>query len=141
MFDQVVTPRIYIYDGKTNEYYGRATFSVNPSVESALLGMLNSATVPNSIVLQNVTFYPASSEYVPPGVFTTLPRDGVIHAEFRDAHSKLWTHVEIYLSFDSRARGNISGDKYHFDSVEYTNIKIQDIKIFPQGGTPPISTT
>lgn len=141
MFDRVATPRIYIYDGKTNEYYGRATFAVTPSVENALLGMVNSATVPQSIVLLNVTFYPASSEYVPPGALNTLRRNGVIHVELRDANSKLWTHVEIYLSFDSRTRGNISGDKYHFDSVEYTNIKIQDIKIFPQGGTPPISTT
>lgn len=140
MFDRVATPRIYIYDGITNEYYGRATFSLTTSVENALLGMINSATVPQSIVLQNVTFYPASSSYVPPGAFETLPRNGVIHAEFRDANSKLWTHVEIYLSFDSRTRGNISGDKYYFDSVEYTNIKIQDIKIFPQGGTPPTGT-
>lgn len=141
MFDRVATPRIYIYDGTTNEYYGRATFSPTTSAEDALLEMVNYATVPNSIVLLDVTFYPASSKYAPPGAFITLRRNGVIHVELRDSNSKLWTHVEIYLSFDSRVRGNISGDKYHFDSVEYTNIKLQDIKIFPQGGTPPINTT
>lgn len=141
VFDRVATPRIYIYDGKTNEYYGRAIFTLTTSVESALLGMINNATIPNSILLVNVTFYPASSKYVPPGAFNTLPRNGVIHAEFRDANSKLWTHVEINLSFDSLTRGKTSGDKYYFDSVEYTNIKIQDIKILPQGERHQESTT
>jgi len=90
-------------------------------------------------VLQNVTFFPASSDYVPPGAFETLPRNGVFHAEFRDADSRLWFPADIYLNFDSRTRGNLSGDKYYFDSVEYTNIKLQDTKILPQGGQTGIT--
>jgi len=141
LFDRVATPRIDIYNRITNEYLGRATFPVTPSVESASLGILNSGTVPESILLQNVTFFPASTKYVPPGAFETLPRNGVIHAEYRDADSKLWFPADISLRFDSRTRGNIAGDKYHFDSVEYTNIKLQDTKIFPQGGPPQAGTT
>ena len=141
MFDRVATPHIYIYDGKTNKFYGRGTFSVTPSVESALLGMVNNAIIPISIMLQSVTFNPASSEYVPPGVFETLPRNGVIHADLRDANSKLWTHVRFYLKFDSLTRGKLTGDKYYFDSVEYTNITIQNITILPQGERPQESTT
>lgn len=141
VFDKVVTPRIDIYNGTTNEYLGRAIFSITPSVESALLGMINNATIPKSIVLQDVTFFPSSSRYVPPGVFVKYPRNGIIHAEFRDANSKLWIPVDIYMNFDAQARGNISGDKYHFDSVEYTNIEIQDTRILPQGGSPQISPT
>lgn len=141
MFDRVATPRIDLYNGITNEYQGRATFPVNPSVESGFLGMINSATIPESIVLQNVTFFPSSSSYVPPGPFVTLPRKAVFHAEFRDADSKLWFPADIFFSFDSKTRGNIAGDKYHFDSVDYTNIKLQDIKIFPQGQSPKAGTT
>jgi len=141
MFDRVVAPRIDIYDRATNEYLGRATFPVTPSVESALLGMINNAAIPRSIMLEDVTFLPSSSRYVPPGVFLKFPRNGIIRAEFRDANSKLWIPADIYFTFDAQARGNAAGDKYHFDSLEYTNIGIQNIKILPQGGSPPISTT
>jgi len=141
VFDRVESPRVDIYNGITNEYLGRATFPVNQSVENALLGMLNSATIPRSIVLQDVTFFPSSSSYVPPGVFLKYPRIGVFHAEFRDADSKLWIPAEIDTTFDAQTRGNISGDKYHFDSVEYTDIKLQDTKILPQGGSPQAGTT
>ncbi|MET0016913.1 hypothetical protein [Oscillibacter sp.] len=140
MFDRVVAPRIDIYDRATNEYFGRATFPVTPSVESALLGMINNAVIPRSIVLQDVTFLPSSSRYVPPGLFVKYPRNGVVRAEFRDADSRLWVPADIYINFDAQARGNISGDKYHFDSVEYTNIGIQDTKILPQGGSPQAAT-
>lgn len=140
VFDRVVLPRVDIYDRATNEYLGRATFPVTPSVESALLGMINSAAIPISIMLQDVTFLPASSRYVPPGIFIKYPRNGIIRAQFRDANSKLWLPADIYFTFDAQARGNVAGDKYHFDSLEYTNIVIQDTKILPQGGSPPIST-
>ena len=141
VFDRVVAPRIDIYDIATNEYFGRATFPVTPSVENALLGIINNATIPRSIVLQDVTFLPSSSRYVPPGLFVKYPRNGIVRAEFRDADSKLWVPADIYINFDAQARGNISGDKYHFDSVEYTNIGIQDTKILPQGGSPQAGTT
>ncbi|MPM26101.1 hypothetical protein SDC9_72602 [bioreactor metagenome] len=141
VFDRVVTPRIDIYDRTSNEYLGRAIFPVTPSVESALLGMINSATIPGSIMLQDVTFLPSSSKYVPPGIFLKYPRNGIIRAEFRDANSKLWIPADIYFTFDAQARGNVAGDKYHFDSLEYTNIGIQDTKIRPQGGSPQAGTT
>ena len=141
MFDRVATPRIDIYDRTSNEYLGRAVFPVTPDVQSALLGMINNAIIPESIVLQDVTFLPSSSSYIPPGVFLKFPRNGIIRAEFRDANSKLWFPADIYLTFDAQARGNVSGDKYHFDSLQYTNIDIQDTKILPQGGSPQVSTT
>lgn len=140
MFDKVEVPRIDVYDRTTNEYYGRVTFPVTPSVESALLGMINYATIPKSIVLQDATFLPSSSRYVPPGLFVKYPRNGIIRAEFRDANSRLWIPADIYINYDAQARGNLSGDRYHFDSFEYTDIGIQDIKILPQGGSPPLST-
>lgn len=141
MFDRVATPRVDIYDRETNEYYGRATFALTLSVENALLNMINHARNPESIVLQDVTFFPSSSRYVPPGVFEKYARNGIIRAEFRDADSKLWMPADIYISFDAQARGNQLGDLYHFDSVEYTNIAIQGTRVLPQGGSPIMTTT
>ena len=40
MFDKVSMPFIDIYDNKTNEYYGRVTFTNSPASDSALLGMM-----------------------------------------------------------------------------------------------------
>lgn len=136
MFDRVSTPRIEIYDNKTNEYYGRATFDITQDAERGLLGMINNAKAPSSIVLQNVTFFPSSSSYVPPGLFEKYTRNGIIRAEFRDADSKLWMPADIYVGLDAQARGNLLGDKYHFDNVEYSNFVIRNIRILPQGGSP-----
>ena len=136
MFDKISTPRIDIYDNKTNEYYGRVTFAITPASERALLGMVNNASAPGSIVLQDVTFFPASSRYVPPGLFEKYSRNGIIRAEFRDKDSKLWMPVDIYVTLDAQAKGNLADDKYHFDVVEYSNIVIQNIRVLPQGGSP-----
>ncbi len=111
--------------GKTNEYFGRVTFPITPSVESALLGIINNARNPGSVIVQDVTFFPSSIRYVPPGIFTKYSRNGIIRAEFRDENSNLWLPADIYVSFDALGRGNILGDKYHFDSIEYSNIGIQ----------------
>ena len=133
MFDKVETPRIDIYDSKTNEYYGRATFPVTTNVEDGLLQIVNYGGTPEQIILLDVTFLPASSKYSPPRLFEKVRRNGVIRAAFRDADSHLWTIVDIYINFDSQARGNLLGDKYHFDSIAYTNIVVQNIRFLPQG--------
>ena len=141
MFDKVALPRIDIYDNKTNEYFGRVTFPVTSNVENALLGMINTAQSPESFVVQDATFFPSSSNYVPPVLFVKYPRNVIIEALFRDANSKLWTPADIYGSLDAQARGYISGDIYHFDNIEYSNINIRDMRGLPQGGCPQISTT
>jgi len=140
VFDRVATPRIDIYDNITNEYYGRVTFLATPSVEGALLEMVNHARSPGSFVVQDATFFPSSSKYVPPGVFTKYSRNAIIRAEFRDENSRLWMPADIYVSFDALGRGDSYGDKYHFDSLEYSNIGIRNVNILPQGGSPQIGT-
>ena len=141
VFDRVAMPRIDIYDSKTNEFFGRVTFPVTSSVENAILGMINNAQSPGSFVVQDATFLPSSSSYVPPGIFTKYSRNAIIRAEFRDANSKLWMPADIYVSLDALGRGNIVEDKYHFDSLEYSNIHIQDMRVLPEGGSPQISST
>lgn len=133
MYDRVAEPRIDIYDGKTNEYYGRSIFPVTTDIENGLLQIVNYEGIPEVMLFHDDTFLPATSGYVPPGLFEKVRRNGIVHATFRDANSHLWVPMEIYMNFDSQVRGNLLGDKYHFDSVVYTDIAVQDVKILPQG--------
>jgi len=66
VFEKVDTPRINIYDSKTNEYYGRANFPVTTDVEDSLLQIVNYGRTPEQIILQDITFLSASSKFVPP---------------------------------------------------------------------------
>ena len=136
MFDKVSMPYIDIYDNKTNEYYGRVTFSNSPASDAALLGMVNNASSPGSILVRDATFLPASSRYVPPGIFEKYSRNGIIRAEFRDKDSKLWMAAEIYVTLDAQAKGYQEGDNYHFDVIEYSKIDIKNIRVLPQGESP-----
>lgn len=133
MYDRVAAPRVDIYDGITNEYYGRSIFPVTASIENSLLQIVNYEGIPKAMVFQDATFLPASKDYVPPGLYEKVRRNGIARAAFRDANSHLWVLIEIYMNFDSQVRGNLLDDKYHFDSVEYTDIIVQDVRILPQG--------
>nr|WP_312940260.1 hypothetical protein [Oscillibacter sp.] len=133
MYDRVATPIIDIYDGKTNEYYGSSIFPVTTEIENSLLQIVNYEGTPRAMLFQDDTFLPASSSYVPPGLFEKVRRNGIVRASFRDANSYLWVPIEIYMNFDSQVRGNLLDDKYHFDSVVYTDIDVQDVKVLPRG--------
>lgn len=133
LFDRVTAPRIDIYGGKTNEYYGKATFPVTTNFQDSLLQIVNYGKTPKQIILQDVVFLPASSEYIPPGLFEKVRRNGIIRAAFRDADSHLWTPADIYISFDTQARGNLLNDQYQFDSIVYTDIVVKDVRFLPQG--------
>lgn len=133
MYDRVAAPRVDIYDGITNEYYGRSIFPVTANIENSLLQIVNYEGIPKAMVFQDATFLPASEGYAPPGLYEKVRRNGIARAAFRDANSHLWVLIEIYMNFDSQVRGNLLDDKYHFDSVEYTDIIVQDVRMLPQG--------
>ena len=87
MFDRVTAPRIDIYDGITNEFYGRSIFPVTTELENNLLQIVNYEGAPRAMLFQDDTFLPASSSYVPPGLFEKVRRNGIVRATFRDANS------------------------------------------------------
>ena len=136
MFDKVAMPLIDIYNNKTNKYYGRIAFVITPDTETALLEMINNTRAPQYLVLHQVTVFPSSNRYIPPDYYRKESRNGIIHAEFRDANSKLWTPANIFVSFDVETKGIQAGDVYHSENAEYSNIVINNIKILPQGGSP-----
>ena len=85
------------------------------------------------MLFQNVTFLPASNNYVPPAVFEKTRRNAIVRAALRDANSLLWVPADIHMNFDSQVRGKLLEDKYSFNSVEYTDIIVEDVKTYPQG--------
>ncbi|WP_312943116.1 hypothetical protein [Oscillibacter sp.] len=133
MFDRVEISHIDIYDGKTNEYYGKSIFHDNTDVEKGLLQIVNYKGKPKAMLFQNVTFLPTSNNYVPPEVFEKTRRNAIVHSALRDANSRLWVPADIHMNFDSQVRGKLLGDKYNFSSVEYTDIIVEDVKLFSQG--------
>lgn len=55
---------------------------------------------------------------------------GIIHAMLLDSLTGKFVPVEIKLKFKIKARANLSGNIYYFDSAEYSNIEIESVKIF-----------
>lgn len=129
MFDRIADLHVDIYDGITNEFLGSTVFAYTPEVKRSFLGMINYHIVPESIIITNVTFYQATSKYRPPEIGEELHRNAVAHGKVRNADSKTWLDFEIYFTFDASTRGNYLGDQYYFDSVKYSNIKVQDIRL------------
>lgn len=130
MFDKIADLHIDIYEGTTGEYLGSNNFTATLEVEKVFLDLINYHIVPKTIVLTDVNFYQASSQYRPPKLDEKQKRRGVVHAKVRDSNSKTWMNAEIYFTFQVRTRGNFLGDQYHFDSVTYSDIQVQEIRLF-----------
>lgn len=129
MFDKITNPVNEVYDGKTNEFLGYSRFDLSKSEEEKLLQLVNYGIIPKALTLLNVTFSQTPEDYVPPDLIHALSRRGILRALFRDAESGKNIPVEIYFTFDVRGRGNLAGDAYYFDSLEYSNLKIDQINV------------
>lgn len=130
MFDKIANLHIDIYDGITNEYLGSNNFSTPPETQKVFLDIINYKIIPETITLNDVNFYQASSAYKPPQLEETQKRSGIIHAKVRDSNSKTWMNADIYFTFDVRTRGNFLGEQYHFDSVTYSDLNVQEIRVY-----------
>ena len=47
----------------------------------------------------------------------------------RDGASKLWIPLEIYVRLNASGEGRFTGDEYHFDSAEYSNIVVESVRV------------
>lgn len=131
MFDKVSQAYVEIYDGDTNEYLGRSVFRMTPEVENAILRYTRNENMPDRIVFQNVYFHPASPNYAMILPYKKRSRKGVFKAMVRDKNSKLWIPIEIYAKFNVLGRGQPTESEYYFDSVEYSDIVVEGIKMMP----------
>ena len=132
MFDKVAQPYVEIYNGETNEYLGRSIFRLTPEVENAFLRYARNENGPDRIVFRNVYFHPTSPGYPMVLPFIKRSRKGTFKALFRDESSKLWIPIEIYARFNVFGRGEPTEGGYYFDSVEYSDIVIEGMKVISE---------
>jgi hypothetical protein len=126
LFVKITDPEIFIYDGETGEPVSQTRFSLSAEAERALLDLVNYNIIPPKLLLLNLRFQPAE-HYIPPSLDRPVKRVGAIRGLFTDAASGELIPVEIRIRYDARARGNLLGGEYFFDSVEYSNIELEEI--------------
>ena len=126
MFSKIINPEIFIYDGETGEPIAQTQFDLSVNGEKALLDLVNYNEVPYRLLLLNLRFQP-TEHYIPPSLDQPVKRRGVIKGLFKDSYSGGLEPVEIHIRYDARARGNLMGNEYFFDSVEYSNIELEEV--------------
>ena len=129
MYTKITNPNIVIFDGKTGELIGTATFKLTDESEKKLLNLLNYNIQPPSLTLLDVDLYKPSPNYTPPIPYSPYARKGTIYALFTDAYTGNPVPVEIQLKYNFLTRGNTKGNLFHFESVEFGDIDIQSVKI------------
>lgn len=135
MYDKVSQPYFEIYDGATNEYLGRAVFRVTLEAEKAILNYARNERQPKRVVLQDVYFYPASSDFIAPLPFQKHSYKGSFKVMLRDRYSQLWTPVEIRVRFNILGRTQPTNNQYHVASVEFSDIVIEGVTAMPESTT------
>lgn len=128
MFTKITNPVIDIYNGETNQFIGEARFKLSADAEQELLQLVNNNKTPSSLVLMDVDLYQPSESYVPPTPFIAYTRKGILRALFTDFITGELVPIEIRFKYDTRARGNLSGNLYYFNSVEFNNIVVESIQ-------------
>lgn len=127
MYNLVTNLTNEVHDGDTGKFLGYATFELPQTEEEKLLDLVNYGETPTSLTLLNADIKKTSKDYVPPALIKKYPRTGILRASFRDKDSGTLMPVEIHLTFDVRGKGRQYANLYHFDSVEYSNIKVNAI--------------
>lgn len=132
MFDKVAQPQIDMYDGITNKYLGRSVFKVTPEAERAILNFAHNEKNSARVVLEDISLYPATADYTMPLPYKKYSRRGVLRAMLRDRYSLLWTPVEIRARFNIMGRAKPTESRFHFDSLELSDIVIEGMKVMPE---------
>lgn len=127
MYDMVTNPVNEVYDGETGKFLGYVTFGTPQPEEEKLLGLINYGNIPESLILLNAEIIPMTEDYIPPELIKKFSRRGILRALCRDENSGAFIPVEIQLMFDIRGRGRQGKNLYQFDSVEYSNIKVERV--------------
>lgn len=131
MYTKIIDPSVVVFDGKTGELIGTATFKLSDESEKALLNLLNHNEQPSSLTLLDVVLNKPSPNYSPPTPSKPYARKGTINANalFTNANSKSLVPVEIQLKYNLLVKGKTTGNVFHFESVEFEDIDIQSVKI------------
>lgn len=127
MYSKITDSFLDVFDEETGLYMGHSHFTLAQGSENKLLDFLNYNKVPDTLVLLNVSLSDTSANYIPPELFQKHSRISSLYLDVVDAHSQELVPIEIKLSYDVLARGNLFGTPYYFESVELGNIKFLDV--------------
>lgn len=127
MFDRIINPSSDIFDADTGAYIGKAHFSFLGNAERALLDYLNYGLIPTSLLLMDVDIDEVQGAYLVTDPYERNHRAAALYAVARDRDSGLYMPFVMRLRYDTVTRGNLSGNVYHADSVELSNIEPVDI--------------
>ncbi|MET0017912.1 hypothetical protein [Oscillibacter sp.] len=128
MYNLVANLTNEVHDGITGKFLGYVTFELPQTEEEKLLNLVNYGETPQSLILLNADIKKTAEDYVPPALIKKYSRAGILRASFRDKDSGTFMPVEIHLTFDVRGKGRQYANLYHFDSAEYSNIKVDAIR-------------
>ncbi len=129
MYAKIENTSMVIYDGRTIELIGVATFKLSNESERALLDLVNYGAQPPYLVVLDFELYQPAMDYIPPKPYASYPREGTINASFIDSYSGRPVPAEIRMKYNALARGNLQGSLYHFDSAEFSSIEIKSVTI------------
>lgn len=127
MFNKISNPTIDIFNESGSQFIGEASFDFATESEKSMLQLINYGTQPKTLTLNNLDFYQPSANYIAPNIYAPIRRSGVIKAILTDEANGIKIPVLISLKYDAQARHS-GANPYFFDSVEYTNISVGDIK-------------
>ena len=127
MYDKDTNLVNELYDGKTGQFLGYATFGKAQPEEEKILKWINYGSIPESLILLDSEIKPTTENYVPPKLTEKISRKGILHASLRDENSGVFIPVEIQFTFDVRGRSQKNKNLYQFNSVEYSNIKVERV--------------
>lgn len=126
MYDKVTNLVNEIYDGKTGQFLGYSTFGMPQPEEEKILKWINYGSIPESLILLDAEIKPTTENYIPK-LTEKISRKGILHASLRDENSGVFIPVEIQFTFDVRGRSQKNKNLYQFNSVEYSNIKVERV--------------
>lgn len=131
MFTKITNQKIEIYNADTGQYLGTSTFDLPPEEEKKLLNLVNYGVNPSSLLILNARLYDAPEDYIPPSITEAKRRKGILTADFIEEGTQNKIPIEIQMNFDSRARGLLPGSPYYLNSVQYSDIVVESVDIFP----------
>lgn len=131
MYTKISNTSVVVFDGKTGNLIGTATFKLSDESEKALLNLLNYNEQPSSLTLLDVVLNKPSLNYSPLTPNKPYARRGTINAKalFTNANSKSLVPVEIQLDYNLLVRETAKDNPFHFESVEFDDVDILSVKI------------
>lgn len=127
IFNQILTPVLYVYDLETNQFLGKASFDLSPDGEKNLLNWVNHGAALTSVPVFNLSFAPAPG-YIPPTGMETPKRKGVFRAFLVMDKMGRGVPIEMQGTFSAKMRSDGYSKQLYTSSLEFQNIQIDFLR-------------